>query len=391
MTKRSLWSKNFILINLSVIFASFTNFAYIYILPVHVLRIGGSNTEVGLMGARLTLVGLITRLTMAPLIDKWGRKPMLMLGILLFSLNSLGYLLLRESVVGVIAMRCFSGFTQGILFPVPPTIVSDISPKEKLVDALGYFGIASSLPAILSPVLGLYLYEQVSPAAFFGVTLATSLLSIVFAFLYRDEYRPQPALKPAGERRRFRLGSVLELSILFPSLVFLLALFGFSAINNFAIAFGESRGIAGMSLFFTVHNLAIVGTRLVAGRLRGFLSTRKIIVLGLVIIGGGTLLVAFAHSLPMMLLASAVMGVGGTIYSQYLQADALLRVPDDRRGVANSTLMLAQDIGGGAGAAAFGVTSEYLGYPFTFVTAAVVTWLAIPFSLKRSRRQEPGE
>lgn len=383
MNQSSLWSKNFILINLCVIFASFTNFAFIYILPVHMLRIGGSNTAVGLMGAGLTAVGLVTRLTMAPLIDRWGRKPMLMLGILLFTLNALGYLLLRNSVPGVLAMRCFSGFSQGILFPVPPTIVSDISPKGKLVDALGIFGIAGSLPAILSPVLGLYLYENVSPAAFFGVALASSSLSILFAFLYRDEYHPQPAAEPAGERRRFRLGSVLELSILFPSLVYLLALVGFSATNNFAIAFGNSRGIAGMSLFFTIHNLAIVGTRLIAGRLRNFLSSRKIIALGLVIIGGGTLLVAFADSLPKMLLASAVMGIGGTIYSQYLQADALLQVADNRRGVANSTLMLAQDVGSGAGAAAFGVTSEYLGYPVTFVAAAIITWLAIPFSLKK--------
>ena len=71
MQSSRLWSKNFILINLCVIFA------YIYILPVHMLAIGGSNTDVGLMGTGLTLVGLVTRLTLAPLIDKWGRKNML--------------------------------------------------------------------------------------------------------------------------------------------------------------------------------------------------------------------------------------------------------------------------------------------------------------------------
>ena len=92
MQPSRLWSKNFILINLCVIFASFTNYAYIYILPVHMLAIGGSNTDVGLMGTGLTLVGLVTRLTLAPLIDKWGRKNMLVLGVCLFTLNSLGYL-----------------------------------------------------------------------------------------------------------------------------------------------------------------------------------------------------------------------------------------------------------------------------------------------------------
>ena len=148
MFDRRLWSRNFVLINLCVALASFTNFSYIYILPVHVLRIGGTNTDVGLMGAGLTAFGLLTRLVMSPLIDRWGRKPMLMLGIGLYAANSLGYWILRDSVACMIIMRCVSGFSQGILFPVPPTCVSDVSPRDRLVDALGIFGISSALPAI---------------------------------------------------------------------------------------------------------------------------------------------------------------------------------------------------------------------------------------------------
>lgn len=388
METKKLWSRNFFCINLCVIFASFTNFAYIYVLPVHMLRIGGSATNVGLMGAALTIVGLITRLTLSPLIDRWGRKPMLVLGGILFALNSLGYFLLKDLVWGVILMRCFSGFSQGILFPVPPTIVSDISPKEKLVDALGYFGIASSLPAMFSSPLGLFLYELVSPNSFFAATLVMSCISVVFGLLYKDEYVPQPAEETA--RRHFSLGNVLEFSVLIPCLVFLVAIFGFSVVNNFVIPFGESRAIAGMSWFFTVHNIAIIITRLFANRLKNILSSRKIIIFGLAIIGGGTILTAFAGNFWMMMLASVIMAVGGTLYSQYLQADILTMAPSRRRGVANSTMMLFQDIGGGGGAALFGVTSEQFGYPFSFVTAGIVTLSAIPLALfgRKGKEQE---
>lgn len=386
-----LWSRNFILINLCVIFASFTNFAYIYVLPVHMLRIGGTQTEIGVMSAALTLVGLATRLTLAPLIDRWGRRPMLLLGGILFSACSVGYLLLKDFVWGVILMRCFSGFAQGIFFPVPPTVVSDISPKDRLVDALGYFGIASSLLVIFSSPLGLHLYEHVAPEAFFIVTLASSLISLVFAFLYREEYVPVPADRSAG-RRRFSLRNVIEFSVLKPCLVFLLAIFGFSVVNNFVIPFGESRGIAGMSWFFTVHNIAIILTRLFAWRLKKRFTRRQVIVAGLAVIGAGTLLTAFAGNTWMMLVASVVMAVGGAVYSQYLQTDILLTAPDDRRGMANSTMMLFQDVGSGAGAAAFGVTSERMGYPVSFAAAGVITWLAILPALKKSggRRAEGG-
>ena len=350
------------------------------------LRIGGTNSQVGAMGAGLTIVGLITRLTIAPKIDTWGRKPMLLLGGALFALNAFGYYMLRDSIPGIIVMRCFSGFSQGILFPVPPTIVSDISSEDNLVDALGYFGIASSLPAIFSPVLGLFLYENVGSAAFFVITLGTSVVSIAFGLLYKDVYVPQKKAK-AATKIKFSLNSVLEVSILIPCLVSFLAIFGFSPVNNFAILCGESRGIAAMSLFFTVHNIAIIVTRLFAGKLRRFMNSKAIIVTGLLIIGAGTILVAFAENTVMMMIASAIMAIGGTLYSQYLQADILLSVPNERRGVANSTLMLAQDLGTGAGAATFGVVSEAFNYTVTFIAAGIVTWLAIPFNfIKRVKR-----
>ena len=385
MTARSLWSRNFILINLCSVFASFTNFAYIYILPVHMLRIGGSNTDVGLMGAGMTILGLLTRFVFSPLIDRIGRKPMLMAGVSLFTLNAFGFFLLRSSVPGILLMRCMSGFSQGIFFPVPPTCISDVSPKEKLVDALGVFGISSSLPAIFSPLLGLYLYDHVSPAAFFTVTALVPLLSCIAALLYKDEYKPEPV--SAGTRQPFRISTVVETSVLLPCLLFFFACFGFSAVNNFVLTFGESRHIAGMSLFFTVHNLAIVATRLIAGRLRAKLAVKRIITLGTIIAGVGIFMIAFAHGLVMMLAASVVIAFGGTIYSQYLQADVLLRVSEKRRGVANSSLMLFQDVGQGAGAATFGLTSEHLGYPWTFASAGIIAILSVLFHVRDQKKE----
>ena len=380
MFDRRLWSRNLVLINLCSLFASFTNFAYIYILPVHVLGIGGSNAQVGLMGAGMMVIGLATRFIMSPMIDSRGRKPMLVLGTVLFALTSAGYYLFRDSVSGMIAMRCLSGFSQGIFFPVPPTCVTDNTPQEKLVDALGLFGISSALPAIFSPVLGLYLYEGIGANAFFLATWISTLFSVACALFYHEVYAPAP--KPGAQRAAFRLGNVMELSVLMPCLVFFFGCFGFSAVNNFAIVYGEKLAIAGMSLFFTVHNLAIVLTRFVVGRLSALLSVRRLIVLGLMLCVVGILMVAAGAGLPMMLAGSVTIGIGGTVYSQYLQANVLLRVSEDRRGIANSTLMVFQDVGQGLGAATFGMTSEILGYQPTFVAASLIALLSVPFTLK---------
>ena len=131
-----------------------------------------------------------------------------------------------------------------------------------------------------------------------------------------------------------------------------------------------------------VHNIAIVTTRLFANRLKNKLTSTAIIVGGLAVIGAGTTMTAFAGGFGMMMFVSVIMAMGGTLYSQYLQADILLMAPGHRRGVANSTMMLFQDVGSGIGAAVFGVTSEHLGYPFSFVAAGIITLSAIPLAIR---------
>ena len=59
-------------------------------------------------------------------------------------------------------------------------------------------------------------------------------------------------------------------------------------------------------------------------------------------------------------------------------------MPNERRGVANSTLMLAQDLGTGAGAATFGVVSENLGYTVTFIAAGLITRMSWAFTVDES-------
>ena len=169
-------------------------------------------------------------------------------------------------------MRCFSGFSQGIFFPVPPTCIADVSPKEKLVDALGILGMASAFPAMLSPAMGLHLYETVSPSAFFAVAAGMTFVSVIFSLLYQDSYQPDAAL--AAPRRKFSLDTVLELSVLLPCLAFFCGSFGFSAVNNFVIIYGETLGISQIGLFFTIHNLAIVLSRLIAERSTPSISRR---------------------------------------------------------------------------------------------------------------------
>ena len=79
MKKEKLWTKDYILILLCVLFASFTTNVFMIIVPTYVLDIGGSDAITGFMMTGLTILGIITRIFFGPLIDRWGRKKTLML------------------------------------------------------------------------------------------------------------------------------------------------------------------------------------------------------------------------------------------------------------------------------------------------------------------------
>jgi len=70
MFSRRLWNKDFILILLVCSIASYTNSIFISLLPVYVLDLGGTNALTGMMMTGLTLLGMATRVVVAPLIDK---------------------------------------------------------------------------------------------------------------------------------------------------------------------------------------------------------------------------------------------------------------------------------------------------------------------------------
>lgn len=374
MFSRRLWTKDFILIFLISSIASYTNSIFISLLPVYVLDLGGTNALTGMMMTGLTVLGIATRIVVAPLIDKVGRKKLLVLGSGLYALNALAFCLTKDLNI-LFALRVLHGFTQGIFFPVPPTMVADISPEDLLVDAIGFFGVSSSLVFAVTPIVGLEIYNSLGADAMFLSAAVTALVSFALSLLVKEHYQ-RPVKAPGQQAARspgFRLDATFLSLVLIPSLIVLFIYVGNSAIMSFLTPCGLSRGIRQISLYFLANNLAVIVSRLAVGRVISYISKRACIFAGLLLCGGGTFLIAFADGLPLMLLSAVLVGVGLTAVTQLLQVEVLTSVPDARRGVATSTFMLLGDIGNGVGAAIWGAVSSGAGYAITYALAGAST------------------
>lgn len=375
-----MWNKDYIFILLAVVFAAFTHNAFTVVFPVYVIDIGGNNALTGFMMTGMMISGIVTRLIFGPLIDKLGRKKILILGSISFAVNTILYCFVTD-ITGLFVLRVFNGVSQGIFFPVPPTIVADVTPKDKLVDALGFFGVASSIGASLGPVIGMELFEKGSPLLFFIITSVFAAISVGFTLLLKDRYKitSTEEYKIRSKEKKLKLTSIktiIEFTIIVPAMVTFFINLGNSSVMNFLAPFGLERGIKDISLFFMFNNIAMIITRLLLGKISRKFGNMKTVALGIAFVIAATLLVAFSHNLSLIILASALFGTGMAMSTQILQVIVLQLVPENRRGVANSTQMLFGDVGLGIGAAVWGVISANGGYTITYVLSAVVIAIA---------------
>lgn len=380
MFSRRLWSRDFILILLVCSIASYTNSIFISLLPVYVLDLGGTNALTGMMMTGLTVLGMVTRMVVAPLIDNIGRKKLLVLGSGLYALNALAFCFTKDLNI-LFILRVLHGFTQGIFFPVPPTMIADISPEDLLVDAIGFFGISSSLVFAVAPGIGLAIYNNLGPDAMFCSAWIMSLISFTLALPIKEHYqRPaQREKREPNQKTGLKLDKFFLTMVLLPSMISAFIYLGNAAIMSFLTPCGIERGLEQISLYFFINNLTVIVARLTVGRIIAYIPKRTCILTGIILCGIGTGLIAFSYNLVMIMASAVLVGIGITAVTQLLQVEVLTAVPSRRRGLASTTFMLMGDIGNGAGAAIWGAVSAGAGYALTYALAGVSTLMGCVF------------
>lgn len=372
MTPKKLWNRNYILFLLSIVFAAFTDSTLISILPVHMLDMGGSNTTTGFMLTSLTAASLVTRLICGPLADRFGRKRMVTIGCAAYALNAVAYCFARD-LPTLFFLRFMNGITQGIYFPVPPTLVSDLVPREKHIDGQGYFGIASSLSFAIAPSISLKVYENFGSTALYVFISIFAIISLILTLQVKVSPQSFTSVTETETKKASSMGirTIFEFSIIGLGIITLLNTLGSSSLTNFIIPFGLSRGIQGIALFTLISNGVGIVTRLVTGRLARMVNRDILITASLLVKASSALIIASAHSLTPVVIAAVLLGAGNAVCGQLMSVAVIEAAPEGRRGVTMATFELFNDLGSGIGSPLSGGISENLGYSAAYVFSAV--------------------
>ena len=167
-------------INLSMIFAWFFIDPQ---LPFYVFdELGWSTAQ---FGAAISFYGwatLIGSLTLGQSSDRLGRKPILIIGLILHSAQYVG-LMLSNIYWVIIAAFIIAGLGEALLNPALSAAYLDITPEEHRSRAMGIKGAVGSLGSLLAPALVVIIVGTVPPQSVFLISAALILATALLVFI----------------------------------------------------------------------------------------------------------------------------------------------------------------------------------------------------------------
>lgn len=364
-----LWTKDFILFTISNAFLFSGFHIFLPTLPIYVLNQGGTSTDVGLLSAIFVFCAILIRFFTDYGIRKWGKKYYLYIGCILCLIAAISYIL-ATSVPRLLSLRVFHGLGFGIATTLYATIVSDILPKSRRGEGIGYFGLGTTLAMAIAPGLGVWIVDNFSFNNLFIVAMISQIIALVCMSLCSipDD---RTATSHNQENSSF-IDKLLERRLLFQA--FLTVLFGIciGGVLNFIALLAKEAHIANAGYFFLICTLCIFLSRLVTGRIFDKKGPAWVILPGTILFLLGFVVLAQSKSMASFLTASALYGFGyGTIFPA-IQTWMFNLVPASKRSAASATFYNMVDIGNGVGSVALGVLAGKLGYASIYWCSSII-------------------
>ncbi len=358
-----LWNKPFVL---CLVLQTLYMLAFNMVTPLiaqYTVLIGETTATAGLIVGMFSFCAMVFRPFVGYASDVANRKFLLMLGLIIGAIAMVGYGISQTAWMLVI-FRIMHALALSIQTTVITVIAIDFIPHDRIAEGVGYVGIAAMIGMSLGPGLGVILSQSIAhQVAFFagaGLMLLTAVVSMLLPTV------PQLATTP----QKFSLHNIIDINALPLSISAMSFAFCAGLTSSFMVLIGEQRAIAGVALFFFVSSIGMVIVRPIAGRITDKRGLTGIALAGFASEGLAMTALAFAASLPLVLVGAFFRIFGQGAAQSSIQGEILKNTPDEHRGIASSTFYLGIDVGqglgamiGGAIADAFGYTAAYLSGP----------------------------
>ncbi|MFM9279429.1 MFS transporter [Paenibacillus jiagnxiensis] len=355
-----LWTKSFVLMTIGMLFLFIAFYSLLPTLPQFIKKIGGNESQVGLATGVFMLSAVIFRPVVGGLLDRVGRRPFMIWGLLIFAVAMYMYDWVGGIIV-LLGLRILHGMSWAFSTTAMITAATDMIPAARRGEGMGWFGMAMTLAMAIGPMYGLWVAENLSYHTLFLLAVGLTAVSLLLTLGAKMPFQPQTGTRKIELFER----SVLSITIA----VFFLSI-AYGGITAFVALFANSIGV-NSGVFFLVYAATLVLIRPLAGKLADRHGESYVIVPSLVIAVAALLVLSLATGLAGVLVSAVLYGIGFGSAQPALQAATINLARPDRKGVANASLLTATDLGIGLGAIILGWVSELAGYQAMFIACAL--------------------
>lgn len=369
--------------------------------PLYIIALNYSKSAAGLASSAYTISALIFRPIVGMLIDKFGRKNMLIAGTAIIAVILVPLSFATDiNLIYFFSVICGMGFS--FMSTALSTIVTDLVPDESLAEGLGYFGLSSTLSQAIGPSMALWTIASFNYSGAFLTAAGLAVIALVCAFLIRYEKRraekagiiinkenkekEETAKKEKSVVKGPWWTKIIEPTAAKSGFMICFVTFASASIGTFLATYAKENAIEGIGMFFTIRAIGTAISRLFAGKVTKTIGNARTMKVSLLIMIIGYFGIAMSKSLLPLVIIGFVYAMGNGFFHITCNVAAVLETPRERRGAANATFYLLMDAGLGVGSAFWGVVADFTGTAGAFVGSGILTVCVFIFAVFYLRR-----
>jgi len=355
-------------------------YALIVPLPRYLTAIGLADWQVGFVLGATSIAALITRPISGVLTDRFGYKRILLVGAGALMAGAIA-VVFTQSVALLFALRILQALGYVLFTTAGNALVGLLATPAERSTKIAYFGLAANFAMTMTPGITDLLLPTTGLLPLFWAAGTIAATAGLLTRLLRISATVTPASGTFGLAQFWQFPRHIWLSM------GVAALFGagFGAYFQFFALLLERRAIAAAPIYAT-YGISIIVTRLLFGRYLDRIGFSRVLVIAALLMAVGLAVAAIGYTLPLLILAAALIATGGGFFHPMLIAHHIALLPG-RPGWAVACFYFGFDLGIGVGAWILGAFLDGWGVAALFYAAAMLTLATLPLVPQLARQR----
>ena len=362
MMENKLFNRNFFLVAAGNFFLFLSFYALMPLLPFYLSeRFSADGTVTGLVLSCYMVSCIAIRPYCGYLLDTFNRRPIYILAYLTFAAVFSAYAFCASLWVFIL-LRVLHGASFGSATVSGGSLVTQVIPRQRLGEGLGYYGLANTISMCIGPLLGLYAYQHLSFTSIFICLTAVAVAGTGMASMVEIPPRTHKVVKKITVESFFIKPGVPY------AVIQIMAYVSYGATTTYIAVFADQNMVGDLGgWYFTFMAVGLALSRPFAGKKVDKGDCNGLVVFGLSMAMLVSLSLYSLHLMPLgaravILLSTAfAQGIGYGVLHPSFNTIFVKLTDEAHRGAATSMFFTSNDLGIGVGVLAGGMAAQYFG------------------------------